>query len=112
MQEDVSGLVKDLMRRVRVLEERYSSIRKNIQVNEQNMLSINRKLMTEAKTINMDLGELKQNMHEMKEEMLLVIKELKETVKKEEVQVLEKYINLWEPLNFVTHAELEKALKK
>jgi hypothetical protein len=105
---DVSGLVKDLMRRVRVLEERYSSIRKNIQVNEQNMLSINKSLMTEMRTINMEITDLKQSIHTIREELQLMVRELKETVKKDEIKVLEKYIQLWEPLNFVSHDEMER----
>ena len=106
--EDVSLLVKDLMRRVRVLEERYSSIRKNIQVNEQNVLATNKKMKTEVETVNLDLSDLKQSIREMNENIVLIVKELRETVKKEEVKVLEKYIELWEPLNFVSHDEMER----
>ena len=106
--EDISLLVKDLMRRVRVLEERYSSIRKNIQVNEQNMLKVNEKLMTEVQSVNEDMGDIKQSIRDVNENIILIVKELRETVKKEEVKVLEKYIQLWEPLNFVSHEEMEK----
>jgi hypothetical protein len=105
---DVSGLVKDLMRRVRVLEERYASIRKNIQVNEQNMLAINKSLTTEMRALSMELGDVKQSVHSVKEEMRLIVNELRETVKKDEIKVLEKYIQLWEPLNFVSHEEMQR----
>ena len=30
------------------------------------------------------------------------------TAKKEDVEVLQKYINLWEPVNFATRKEVEK----
>jgi len=105
---DLSNLVKDLMRRVRVLEERYSSIRKNIQVNEQNVLKMNKKVFADIKSVTLDIADVKRGMHGLKDEVTLIIKELKESVKKEEVQVLEKYIKLWEPLNFVTHNEMEQ----
>jgi len=111
-QEDLSTLFKDMTTRMRVLEERYSNMRKNVQVGEQNILKWNRKLITEIKTVNMDIVEIKKGMHEIKENMTLVIKELKDTVKKQEVKVLEKYISLWEPLNYVTHNELERYIKK
>ncbi len=104
----LSVLVKDIQRRIRVLEERYSSIRKNIQVNERNMLDINKRLMTELKTANMEIGEIKQDISNIKDEIQMIVKELKESVKKEEVAVLEKYIRLWEPLDFVTREEMEK----
>ncbi len=83
-----------------------------MQVNEQNMLSMQKKLQTDMKAMTLDLSEVKQAMRLMKEQTELIIRELKQSAKKEEVAVLEKYIRLWEPLNFVTRAELEKALKK
>jgi len=110
-QDDVGTLARDLTRRVRVLEERFSNIRKNIQVNEQNMLKWNRKIMTEVKTVNMDITDLKKDIRSMKENMMMIIKELRDTVKKQEVKVLEKYIQLWEPLNYVTHNELQRMLR-
>jgi hypothetical protein len=105
---DMNGLVRDLMRRVRVLEERYSSIRKNIQVNEQNMIAINKNLVTENKSVNLEIADIKQAINEMKEELRLIVLELKETVKKDEFKVLQRYIQLWEPLNFVTHDEMQR----
>lgn len=108
---DVSSLVKDLMRRVRVLEERYSSIRKNIQVNERNMLDINKRLTTEIRTMSLDIGEIKQHMHDLKEEIQLIIRELKLSVRKDELKTLEKYIKLWDPMEFVTRSEIERFVR-
>jgi len=111
-EQDITSVVKDLMRRVRVLEERLSGMRKNVQVNEQNMLQWNRKVIAEVKASTMDMAEMKAGIQDMKEKMIMVIKELRETAKKEDVQVMQKYIQLWEPLNFVTHNELERAIQK
>ena len=108
MSTDVSVLVKDLMRRVRVLEERYQGLRKNIQVNEQNMIQIDKKLMTETRTINSEFVELKRTMFEMKSDITRIIKELKICASKEDVQVIEKYLKLWQPVKFVTRNEMEK----
>ena len=40
--------------------------------------------------------------------MGLIIKELQSVARKEEVKVLEKYINLWNPIKFVTSNEVEQ----
>ncbi len=103
--------INDVSRRLRILEERYTNIRRKGQVVEQNMLSENKKVNTEIKTVNSDISDLKRGIAELKSKMMLIVKELQLCAKKEDVQVLEKYINLWEPINFVTSNEVEKIVK-
>ena len=43
--------------------------------------------------------------------MVLIIKELKQTAGAEEVMTLKKYVEFWNPLNFVTQKDLEKAVE-
>lgn len=114
-QQDTSSqgedLLKDLLRRVRLLEERHSGIRKNIQVGERNMLDMNKRLTDEMKSINAEIGELKHQLQDLKDNLQMVVRELKETVKKEELHTMEKYIKLWEPLDYVTREEMENFVK-
>jgi hypothetical protein len=109
--EEILSEIRDLSRRIRVIEERYGSIRKSIQVNEQNVLAGSRKNSTEIKIISGDILEVKKNIREIGEELGQIIKELKTVVKKEEVKVLERYINLWQPMNYVTYTEMEKKIR-
>jgi chromosome segregation ATPase len=104
--------IRDFSRRLRIIEERHSSLRKNIQVNEQNMLTEGRKFASEVKTINSEISELRSMINEIKEEMRMLIADVRQSVKKEELKVLEKYISLWEPLNFVTPGEVERIVRK
>jgi len=107
---DIMNQVRDISRRLRIIEERYSNLRKNIQVNEQNMLTDQRKVNADLKAVTSEITEMKRAFMEIKEEMRLMVAEVREAVKKEELKVLEKYVNLWEPLNFVTHAEVGKLI--
>ena len=43
--------------------------------------------------------------------MLEFISELKNAAKRDEVKVLEKYINIWNPVKFVTQNEVESIVK-
>mgnify|MGYP001616678312 CR=1 FL=1 len=112
---DISSLteeIRNLSRRLRIIEERYTNLRTKQQVIEQNMLSRHKQVTTEIKTTNSDMHELKTEITEIKDRLLLIIKELKECAKKEEVKVLEKYINLWDPVNFITRNEIEGIVKE
>ncbi|PIY60636.1 hypothetical protein COY95_00740, partial [Candidatus Woesearchaeota archaeon CG_4_10_14_0_8_um_filter_47_5] len=72
----------------------------------------NKKHTTEVETSVAEIQDLKQDFAGFKEKMQLIIKELQTRAKKEDVQVLEKYVNLWEPMNFVTHTDVEKIVAK
>jgi len=41
----------------------------------------------------------------------LIIRELKRTAGKEEITVLKKYLEYWNPINFVTQRDLERTLE-
>jgi methyl-accepting chemotaxis protein len=83
-------------------------VRRNIQVNEQNMIGLSKSISTEVRTASQEITELKQEMHDLREEMRLMINELKQTVKKDELKTIERYMQLWEPLNFVSHEEMQR----
>ncbi len=76
------------------------------------MLSRNKQITTEIKTINLEINEIKKEIIEIKDRILLIIKELQMCAKREEVKILDKYINLWEPVNFVTRNEVKDIIKE
>lgn len=106
--EDMSNL----NRRLRLVEETSTNIRRALQVTEQNMLSKNKTFSTDIRTITSDISDIKTEIAEIKERILELIKELKEAAKRDEVKVLEKYINFWNPVNFVTQNEVEGLVKE
>lgn len=110
--DDVLNITRDVMRRLRQIEERYNSLRKTIQVNEQNMLKQSKKSNTELKAMDSDILEIKKHVRNMGEEIKLIIREMANSVKQEDVKVIEKYMEFWQPLNFVTHNELQKEIRK
>jgi len=109
---EMTSSVGDLSRRIRLLEERHTTLRKNLQVVEQNMISDSKRLFSEMRTLNSELTDLRHDFSELKEQLKLVIAELKDCAKKEQIMVLEKYINLWEPLHFVTRKEVDRLVER
>ncbi len=109
---DMSNVVNSINRRVRVLEERNSNIQRKTEVIEDNMLNKNKEISENIKKINSDVKELKKDFEDIKDNIKLLIKELQSRAKKEDVDVIQKYIDLWNPTNFVTNRELDKAVKR
>jgi len=109
-QVDLNEVVRDVTRRLRVLEERMTTDRKNIQLNQQNVLTASKKVNNEVKAMYSEVNDLKKELSSINEQLNLVMSALKDTTKKEDVKVLEKYIELWEPVNFATRNDVEKII--
>jgi|SRR3989344_5749676 len=103
---NIGQQLNDCIIRLRVLEERYSSFQRRAQLSDQNYLRLNKRFNEEIKGVIGDISEIKMFLDEIKEKVILMINELKSTPKKEEFQVLKKYIEMWEPMNFVTRKEV------
>ena len=115
VQPDMSVFTEDLGnlgRRLRILEESVTNIRRAQQVTEQNVLGKNKVFSTEIRALTSDIGDMKIDISDIKEKILEVITELKETAKRDEVKVLEKYIDFWNPVKFVTQNEVETLVKE
>jgi len=107
VQEDISNV----SRRLRTLEEGFTNLRRALQVTDQNMLGKNKAFATEIRTIVSDISDIKSDINNIKEKIIELVNDLEEAAKKEEVKVLEKYINFWNPVKFVTQNEVETIVK-
>lgn len=112
---EVSPIPQELestINRLRVLEERYTNLQTELRVTEENMIRRGKKLTTDIKTLTLDINELRKEINEIKDKVLMIIKELQSCAKREDVKVLQKYIEMWEPMNFVTHKELDDIINE
>lgn len=107
---EFSNQMSNLNQRLRILEERYTNLQRKTQVTDQNLLSNNRKFNQEIKTINSDINDIKASISEIDEKLKQIIKELQASARKEDMDVLNRYIDLWDPSNFITRAEVEKII--
>jgi len=85
-------------------------LRRKILVNEQNDLNRNKKILTEEKATLSELNELKKEIENINRIIKEIISELKNTARREDVEVLKKYIDMWNPIKFVTEDTVEKII--
>lgn len=96
--------------RLRVSEERYSEIRKKLLLVEQNMLSNHKRAMEEIKHLRNDITDVKRTIQNVEDRIITVIKELRLMAPKESVDVMKRYIELWNPVKFVTEDQVQKMI--
>ena len=96
---------------VRGLEGKINNLTREVDVLKNDFIKRANDLNKEFKTLSEDLMELRHQQEKMDQKMVLIIKELKQTAGAEEVMTLKKYVEFWNPLNFVTQRDLEKAVE-
>ena len=100
----------DLERRLKILEDRYSTLRKKTQTTDENLLAIERKFSKEFKLALADILTLKRDIAGVQEKLAQFSSELAVTAKRPEFRALEAYVSFFEPMQFVTRQDLKNAL--
>ena len=110
--QDVTYILAEVNNRVRTLESKYDLFGERLLVVNQNMIEEYKRILKEMKVMSDELRELKAEITEAKVVVKNIVGELDLFARKESVKVLEKYLNLWSPLNFITEEELNKAIEE
>ena len=110
--QDISRVLSDIVNRIRSLESKYNTLAERLLVVNQNMISQFKKNSTEFTLINSEIKKVNSEIFKSREIIQDLSKEMQFFATKENIKVLEKYINLWDPMKFVTGTDLELALKK
>jgi len=110
--QPVRDELNSLSTRLRLSEERYIDLRRKLQLIEQNMLANHKRAMTEVKNAISDIMAMRKTIDEIENKVILAIKELQLTAKKEDVDVIRKYFELWSPVSFATINQVEKMIKE
>ncbi|MCK4669591.1 MAG: hypothetical protein KAT43_00185 [Nanoarchaeota archaeon] len=105
-------LLGDIGRRLRVLEDRYNSLRKQFQFTDQIMLKNKKEINTEIKAMDLTLSEINKEIIELKDKAARMSSELKGCARLSELKIIEKYIDLWKPVNFLTRDQAIKMIKE
>lgn len=108
--QDISYFISDLNSRVRTLENKYELLAERVLIANQNMIESHKRLSSEFTKVNQELQDLKSTIITFKETMRKLVDEISEFASKQEVKILESYINMWNPLKFVTTEEVEKII--
>lgn len=99
-----------MLRRIRVLEERYSNLRKKSLVIEQNQILHKKNISNELKSVEMEMISIKREFIDINDKLSLVNKELSALASSSEVRYLTKYLEFFNPVNFVTVKEMERRI--
>jgi len=96
---------------VKGVESKVNNLLRELNVLKNDFIKRANQLNKDFKTLSDDLIEIRHEQEKMDQKITLIINELKQTAGAEEVATLKKYLEFWNPLNFVTQRDLEKAIE-
>ncbi|MFH1400693.1 MAG: hypothetical protein ABIH41_04180 [Nanoarchaeota archaeon] len=100
----------DLAGRIRVMEDRYSNLRKKTQLTDQNLIEAEKNQSKAFRGLTEDILGIRRELQDIKEQIEIMTGELDNVVKQHEFAIVRKYLEFWQPMQFVTQDELERML--
>jgi predicted nucleic acid-binding Zn-ribbon protein len=107
----IAGMISDLDRRLRILEERYGNLRKKVQLTDENLIDSERSINKELRDFSAEVLEVKRSISDFDEKIVIFSGEMDSVAQKTDLKVIEKYLAMWNPGMFVTRKELREYLK-
>ena len=111
-QNDLSVILNDINARIRILEEKYTLFGERLLIINKNMIEEYKKTIRDIKNTESELKELKKDMFHIKEILKDLTREMSLFAKKDSLKILEKYINLWNPIKFTTEKDVIELIKR
>tara|TARA_Y100000310_G_C20663933_1_gene806391 strand:+ start:76 stop:543 length:468 start_codon:yes stop_codon:yes gene_type:complete len=111
-QMDPAHVIADLNARVRSLENKYNTLTERLLVVNQNMIEEYKKTLKEIKELKTDTRKTRLDITNTQDVIKDIVKEMTIFAKKDDVKVLEKYMNLINILKLVTNEELDEKLEE
>lgn len=96
--------------RLRFIEEKVSNLNRKFELMEKNLVHHNTEQKKRIKELDSELFEVKRTVESITQKIDLIVKEIKMTAGRDELETLKRYLDLWDLTRFATKKELEEAL--
>ncbi len=112
MQVDFTQVINELANRLRILESKQNLFSERLLVMNQNMIEEYKKTQKDIKTIHVEIDNLKKDLANLKNVMRHLTEEASKFARNEDVKMMQKYVELWNPLTFVTEKEVKRMIEE
>jgi len=104
--------INELTTRVRLCEERINHSKERIRVFDDQILRDKKEVGEEISRLSAEINDLRKTIKNVEDIIHHIIKELELTAKKQEINIIEKYVSMMDPTRYVTKEEFEKRMAK
>jgi hypothetical protein len=107
----MNAQLTNLAARLKLAEERYSNLVRRNQITEESLLQFERDTKSELRALTTQAVELRKHLQEINTKIDAVLGELGVVVHKHELSTVERYLDLWQPLQFVTAEQARRMVR-
>ena len=111
IEQVVKQFVTSLTSRVKLVEERVENIRDRIELVEHSLIDKHKTSIKQIKELHDEMRVLRGDVEETKTLIERVVKRLDAFASGEEVKVLRRYVELWQPMSYVNRAEAKAIVR-
>ena len=108
----LSALLSDINTRINDLEEKQNITTEKLSVLSQTLLNTAQRINKDNQIINEDLSAMKQALQKMRDTTNMMIEQSADFVRRQEVQMLDKYMKNWQPMKFATIDDVKKMISE
>jgi len=104
--------MQDIERRLRIIEDRLNILRQLIENLEHNLVEKDKKIDNKLMQINQDVENLKKQITDLNLKINAILNQLPLFATNERVEVIERYLDLINPFEYLTREEVEKIVSR
>ncbi|MDD2678581.1 MAG: hypothetical protein PHG04_03505 [Candidatus Nanoarchaeia archaeon] len=104
--------LNEITTRVRLCEERINHSKERLRVFDDQIIHDKKEVSKEISTLSGEIMDLRKNIKNIEDTIHHIIKELELTAKKQEINIIEKYVSMMDPTRYITKEEYENRKKK
>lgn len=107
-----SNVILNVVERQKDLESSMDNLKEKIELIDNNSVKNFKKYYNDMKSLRQDINQVKQDLESLTEQNKKISRQLQLMANKEDVTKLERYIDLWNPMDFVTREEMDEFREK
>jgi hypothetical protein len=112
LQVNFTQAINELANRLRLLEGKQNLFSEKLIVMNTNMIEEYKKVVSTIKALNEDRKRLEGDVSNLKNVIKHLTEEASKFAREDKVKELQKYIEMWNPLHFVTESEVKLIIER
>jgi len=109
--DSITQEVGEFSSRIRLVEQRIENLRRHIELIDTSLVEKHKAVIVEIRDVQDGMRALRADMEFVKDLSERLAKRLEAMATKDEVKVLQRYVEYWQPLSFVTRSEVKSLVE-
>lgn len=107
----VSNEIGKLSRRMSLIENRTDSLQDHLDLIDQNVIEKHKSAISDIRDLQTEVRAVQSQLQEMSELLKRAVSRMSEFASRDDLRVIERYMNYWSPLSFTTKKEVKDMIQ-